>query len=55
MQIQMFHRNLLPASSGQRRLLNLEMEVAESFKIVIPINQNTRYHMLEDHNLKSPV
>jgi len=48
----MFQRKLLPESSGQKRLLNLEMEVAQSFKMVIPINQNTRYQSLEDRNLK---
>jgi hypothetical protein len=37
---------------GMQRLLNLEMEVAESFKMVIPINQNTRCHILEDRYLE---
>lgn len=48
-EIQMFQRNLLPASSG---FLNLEMEVAESFKMVTTMNQNTRCHVVEDRNLK---
>jgi hypothetical protein len=32
--------------------LKLEMELAESFKMVIFINQNARCHILEDRNLE---
>jgi plasmid rolling circle replication initiator protein Rep len=35
--------------------LKLEMDVADSFKVVIFINQNTRCPILEDRNLKVTV